>query len=557
MESLKIVIVGGVAGGASTATRLRRLDEKAQIVILERGEHVSFANCGLPYHIGGAIKRRGSLLLQTPKSLRDRFNLDVRVRHEVLAIDRAAKSVLVLDLATGETYREAYDKLVLSPGASPIRPPIAGVEHTLSLRSMSDMDAIKRRVDAGGLKRAVVVGGGFIGLEVAENLVERGVQVSVVEAAPQVMIALDLEMAAIVQEELRRKGVTLHLGDGLDHIGDDGRTVVLKSGERLPADLIVLAIGVRPETGLAREAGLTIGSRGGILVNDSLQTSDPDVYAVGDAVQKLNLLGDEALVPLAWAANRQGRLVADHIKGRRTRFSRQLGTAVAKVFDLTVASTGLNEKALAAGSLPYQAIHTHPRNHAGYYPGGETISLKLLFDPTSGRIYGAQAVGGAGTEKRIDVLATVIKGGLTAPELADLELAYAPPYSSAKDPVNMLGYVAENLMDGERTVQWNDLVPGSGVLLDVRDLHEFEAGHIEGAFHVPLNDLRARHGELPGKNLIVYCQIGQRAHTAVSLLRQLGYRASNLDGGYQTFALARPEAVARPTRDYDAELAAG
>jgi NADPH-dependent 2,4-dienoyl-CoA reductase/sulfur reductase-like enzyme/rhodanese-related sulfurtransferase len=542
-ERLKVVIVGGVAGGASAATRLRRLDEAAHIVILERGEHVSFANCGLPYHISGAIEERAKLLVQTPESLYARFGLDVRTRHEVLSIDRAAKTVLVRNLEQGETYSEPYDKLLLSPGASPIRPPIPGVEHTLSLRSIADMDAIIARLESGLVKRATIVGGGFIGLEMAESLVQRGVLVTLVEATAQVMMGLDLEMAAIVHEELKRNGVSLHLSDALQRIDESGHRVTLASGAVIATDLVILAIGVRPEAGLARHADLTIGTRGGVVVSESMQTSDPDIYAVGDAVQKTNLLGAETLVPLAWAANRQGRLVADHIMGRPVRFGPQLGTAIAKVFDVTVASTGLNEKTLMASGEHYAAIHTHPHSHAGYYPGGDTISLKLLFDPKDGKIFGAQAVGGEGTDKRIDVLATALKGGITAPELADLELAYAPPYSSAKDPVNMLGYIAENMMgDGHvETVQWHELSPGKETLLDVRDASELELGFIRGAVHIPLNELRARHSELPPGEVTIYCKVGLRGYIAARLLTQLGYRVRNLDGGYKTFAAARPE----------------
>lgn len=549
-ERLKVVIVGGVAGGASAATRLRRLDEQADIVILERGEHVSFANCGLPYHIGGAIEEREKLLLQTPESLYARFRLDVRTRHEVLSIDRATRTVVVRDLTKGETYRERYDKLILSPGASPIRPPIPGVEHALSLRNIPDMDAIIARLESGRVKRAVVVGGGFIGLEMAESLAQRGVAVTLVEATTQVMMAIDPEMAALVHEELRRHGVSLHLGDALERIEDGGRSLKLKSGATIATDLVILAIGVRPETSLARHAELTVGARGGILVSEAMQTSDPHIYAVGDAVQKTSWLGEETLVPLAWAANRQGRLVADHIMGRPVRFGPQLGTAIAKVFDLTVASTGSNEKTLSASGQRYAAIHTHPNSQASYYPGGGPISLKLLFHPESGKLFGAQAVGGEGTDKRIDVLATAIKAGLTAPDLADLELAYAPPYSSAKDPVNMLGYIAENMM-GEghvETLQWHELTPGSGTLLDVRDASELDLGYIQGAIHIPLNELRERHAELPPGDVTLYCKVGLRGYVAARLLTQLGYRVRNLDGGYKTLAAARPELTSTASR---------
>ncbi|HEX2863616.1 MAG TPA: FAD-dependent oxidoreductase [Deinococcales bacterium] len=545
MCALRVAIVGGVAGGASAATRLRRLDEQASITVFERGDFVSFANCGLPYRIGGRIEEDEALLLQTPESLHARFRLNVRVRHEVLSIDRQARAVRVRDRDTGREFEQPFDKLVLSPGAAPVRPNLPGVEHALSLRDIPDMRAILERLDTGRVRQAVVVGGGFVGLEMAENLGRRGLRITVVEAAPQVMIGLDPEMAALVQAHLRERGIELHLGDGLKAIEDAGRQVVLQSGARLNADLVVLAIGVRPETGLARAAGLTIGPRGGIQVNASLQTSDPDIYAVGDAVEKENRLGEPALVPLAWAANRQGRLVADHTLGRPVAFRPSLGTAIVQVFGLSVAATGLNEKQLRAAGRPHQAIHTHPGNHAGYYPGAQRLSLKLLFDPTTGEILGAQAVGGPGTDKRIDVLATAIQAGWRAPDLAELELAYAPPYSSAKDPVNMLGYIAQNVLDGMTPIQWHEF-PGPGSVLDVRDRHEFAAGHVPGALNVPLNELREHLDDLPAGPISVYCQVGLRGYLAVRLLRQHAKDARNLDGGLVTLAAARPELIETP-----------
>ncbi len=555
---MRTIIIGGVAGGASAATRLRRLDEQHEIVVLERSGYVSFANCGLPYYIGGTIPERRSLLLQTPASLHARFGLDVRVHSEVVAIDVAARTVTVRDLADGgREYTEAYDHLVLSPGASPIVPPIPGVERALTLRTIEDTDRIKQRVDdllgaadssedgvTSDHHSAVLVGGGFIGLEMAESLRERGLDVTVVELAPQVMAPLDPEMAAIVAAELRRHGVGLALGVQVSEVRPD--TVLLSDGRELDADLVVMSIGVRPDVTLAKAAGLALGPRGGIQVDAQMRTSDPHIFAVGDAVDKSDATtGEPTLVPLANSANRQGRLVADVIAGRSIRFGGVLGTAIVKVFDLTVAVTGVNEKRLRAAGRPFQAIHTHPGSHAGYYPGAERISLKLLFDPSTGQILGAQGVGGAGTDKRIDVLATAIIGGIRADELADLELAYAPPFGSAKDPVNQLGYVADNLMTGTtRTIGWDEVDASDRLLIDVRTAGEHRRGHLEGAVHIPIDELRARHVEIPRDAsgapvpVAVYCQVGQRGHTASRLLTQLGYDVVNLDGGWLTWSLA-------------------
>ena len=501
---MRTIIIGGVAGGMSAATRLRRLDESAEIIVLERSGYVSFANCGLPYHVGGVIEKRGALLLQNPGSLKRRFGIDVRVRHEVTAIDPAAREVSVTDLRTGAHSTLRYDSLVLSPGGRPVRPPIPGIERALSLRDIEDTDAMVAAV--GPADAAVVVGGGFIGVEMAENLVHRGLRVTLVEATDQVMAPLDPELAALVHTRLREHGVTLVLGASVSAIGGD--TATLSDGSVVQADLVVAAIGVRPETSLALGAGLELGPRGGILVDDQLRTSDPAIYAVGDAVEKRDALDDsQALVPLANTANRQGRVVADIIAGHGGSDRPVLGTAVVGVFGLTVATTGWNEKRLRAAGTPYRAIHTHPANHAGYYPGAEPISLKLLFDPVSTMILGAQAVGGAGAEKRIDVIATAMAGGLTAPALADLELAYAPQYSSAKDPVNMLGWVARNMTEGlVNTVQWHEVagrVAGGATVVDVRTAPEYAAGHIPGSVNVPVDDLRGRLGDLPDGELML------------------------------------------------------
>jgi NADPH-dependent 2,4-dienoyl-CoA reductase/sulfur reductase-like enzyme/rhodanese-related sulfurtransferase len=556
---MKTVIIGGVAGGASAATRLRRLDESHEIVMLERSGYVSFANCGLPYYIGGTIADRKSLLLQTPRSLNARFGLDVRVKSEVIAIDPAARTVTVRDLADGgREYTESYDHLILSPGASPIVPPIPGIERALMLRTIEDTDRIKERVDGllaavdsseeavgGQALSAIVVGGGFIGVEMAESLRQRDMDVTVVELSPQVMAPLDPEMAAIVAAELTRNGVQLALGVQVTEIRQE--TAVLSDGREIDADLVIMSIGVRPDVTLAKAAGLELGPRGGIRVDAQMRTSDPHIFAVGDAVDKSDATtGEPTLVPLANSANRQGRLVADVIAGRSIRFGGVLGTAIVKVFDLTVAATGVNEKRLKASGRNHAAIHTHPGSHAGYYPGAERISLKLLFDPSTGQILGAQGVGGAGTDKRIDVLATAIAGGIRADELADLELAYAPPFGSAKDPVNQLGYVVDNIMTGTtRTIGWDEIDATDRFVVDVRTPGEHRRGHIEGSVNIPVDDLRARHTEIPrdaagdAAPVAVYCQVGQRGHTAARLLTQLGYDVVNLDGGWLTHSLAR------------------
>lgn len=543
--SKKIIIVGGVAGGATTAARLRRLDEEAEIVMFERGEYISFANCGLPYYIGGTIAEREALLVQTVEGMAEKFNLDIRTLSEVVDINRERKTVTVKHLPTGKTYEESYDYLVLSPGASPIKPAIPGIEeaeHVFTLRNIPDTDRIKAYVDEKQPKKAVVIGGGFIGVEMAENLWERGLDVTLVEAAKQIMAPVDYEMAAILHQHIRDKGVRLILEDGVAAFENRGQVVRLTSGTALEADMVILAIGVKPENELARRAGLAIGERGGIQVNEYLQTSDPSIYAIGDAIEvKDYVTGTPTHIPLAWPANRQGRIVADHINGRNVRYLGTLGTAIAKVFDMTVASTGNNEKTLKRLGIEYEVLHIHPYSHASYYPGAFPVALKLLFDRKTGKLFGAQAVGYDGVDKRIDVLATAIKGGLTVFDLPDLELAYAPPYSSAKDPVNMAGYVATNLMEEMiETVQWhevNDLIENGAFLLDVREPMEREMGAIPTSINIPLGELRKRLNELPkDETIYVYCQVGLRGYLAARILMQRGYRVKNLDGGYKTYS---------------------
>lgn len=533
----RVVVVGGVAGGMSAATRLRRNDEDAQIVVLERGEHVSFANCGLPYHIGDVINDRADLLLQTPQTLAGRFHLDVRVRHEVTQVHLDRRAVEVRDLATGLEYELPYDALVLATGSRPVLPPIPGIDRAHTLRDVTDTDRLVAAVrDASS---AVILGGGFIGLELAENLLRRGLDVTVVEAADQVLAPLDVEMATIVARHLGKRGVHVRTGSSAVRVG--AGDVALDDGTVLPADLVIASVGVRPESSLARDAGLELGERGGIAVDSQQRTSDPHVYAVGDVAEKRDAVsGEPTLVPLAQTANRHGRLVADVISGRRATAPPVLGTAVVGVLGLTVAVTGWNERRLRAAGRAYRAIHTHPASHAGYYPGAEPMSLKLLVDPQTNLILGAQGVGGEGVDKRIDVIATAMRGGLTASDLADLELAYAPQFGSAKDPVNMLGMVADNLASGsERTVQWHEvreLVAAGAVVLDVRDADEVTYGTIPGSVHIPLDQLRHRLDEVPDAPLIVLCHAGVRGHTACRILRQRGFDAANLDGGYRTWS---------------------
>ena len=535
---MRVVIVGGVAGGMSAATRMRRLDADAEIIVLEKSGHVSYANCGLPYFVGGVIEEEDALLLQTPASLHARFKLDVRVATEVTSINPSAKSIQVKDWQKNDEYELSYDKLILSPGASPVVPPIPGIERALTLRTVEDVEKIADRVNAKPLS-AVVIGGGFIGVEIAENLVHKGVPTTVVEAAPQVLAPLDPEMATFVAKEMRKHGISLHLGVSAKEVTPT--TVILSDETVLDAELVIMAIGVRPDTSLAKAAGLTIGTRGGIEVDDFNRTSNHDIYAVGDAAEKTDAIdGSATLVPLANLANRHGRVVADHIAGRTTRPIKTIGTAIVKVFDLMIAATGWNEKRLKAAGRDVMVIHTHPNNHAGYYPDAKQIALKLIFDPKTGEILGGQGVGVDGVDKRIDVIATAIRGGITAPELADLELAYAPPFGSAKDPVNMLGYIAENMMSGLlKTAQWNqtqELREAGYQLIDVRTPSEYGRGTIPGAINIPVDEIRERVSEIKKQPILVNCQVGQRGHTATMLLKELGFDATNLDGGYLTYS---------------------
>ncbi len=538
MSAQRVVIVGGVAGGMSAATRLRRLDNNAEIIVLEKSGHVSYANCGLPYYVGGVIEQESALLLQTPASLHARFRLDVRVASEVLSINRNRKSVQVKEQVTGKEYELSYDKLILSPGASPIVPPIPGVARALTLRTVEDVERIVNQVNQQPIS-AVVIGGGFIGVEIAENLIHRGIKTSVVEAANQVLAPLDPEMATLVAKEMREHGVNLYLGTSAAEI--TASTVKLANGEELSAELVILAIGVRPDISLAKAADLKIGSRHGISVDRNNLTSDKNIYAIGDVAEKTDSLdGSATLVPLANIANRHGRVVSDHIAGRKVREVKTIGTAIVKVFDLMIATTGWNEKRLATTKRKYKVIHAHPNSHAGYYPDAKQMTLKLIFDSKSGEILGAQGIGIEGVDKRIDVIATAMRGGIKAQELADLELAYAPPFGSAKDPVNMLGYIAENIISGlTKNAQWNQIGEYKNLgyqLLDVRTPGEVDRGAIPGFINIPVDEIRERKDELTHKNVLVTCQVGVRGHTATMLLQELGFKAVNLDGGYLTWS---------------------
>ena len=549
---MKLLIVGGVAGGASAAARARRLSEDAEIVLFERGPDVSFANCGLPYYIGGEIAKRKSLLVTTPEMLRSRFKLDVRTRSSVEAIDRTAKKVRVRDLESGRVYEETYDKLILATGAAPFRPAIPGMDlpGVFTLRNLHDTDQIKERVD-GGVKQAVLLGGGFICLEVAENLVRLGISTTVVERNGQILAPFDPEMTTPIVQELASRGVTLILGQSAESLEQsaDGLVVCLNSGQRLPAQLVILGVGVRPENELAVAAGLEIGLRGGIRVNDQLQTTDPNIYAVGDAVEIKDFgSGDAIQVPLAGPANRQGRIAADNVFGRSMKYRGTQGTAIVGVFDKTAAMTGASEKVLRRANRPFRKIYVHPMHHAGYYPGAQAMALKLLFDPTTGQILGAQGVGGAGVDKRIDVLAVAIQAGLTVFDLEEMELCYAPQFGSAKDPINMAGFVAGGLLRGDHPqVDVESVLAASTAerpfLLDVRTPDEFSSGHIPGAVNIPVDELRSRLNELPRDGMIAtYCQVGQRGYLATRILKHHGFSVANIGGGYKTFRLYQPPA---------------
>ena len=546
---MKIVVVGGVAGGMSFAARARRLAEDAEIVVLERDPYVSYANCGLPYHLGGEIGDRDALLLHTPQSLAASLALDVRTGHEVLAIDPAGRTVTVRELATGRDYHEAYDALVLSTGAAPVIPPVpgAGLPAVRVLRTVPDVDILRDLVD-GGARRAVIVGAGFIGLESAEALRHRGLAVTLVELAGQVLPALDPEMARSIELELLRAGVAVRLGTSVTALREAGGGTVaadLSDGSQVLADLVLLAAGVRPETSLAAAAGLALGARGALLVDEHLRTSVPSIYGVGDAIQVTDAVtGGPALVPLAGPASRQGRAAADHLFGRGGRRSPVLGTAIVRVFGTVAATTGTGEKALRAAGIPHHAVHLHPDSHAGYYPGARPLHLKLLFTP-GGRILGAQATGADGVDKRIDVIATAIRAGLTVDDLAGLDLAYSPPFGSAKDPVNLAGMVAGNLLTGDLAL-WRpgDLLHADpqAVLLDVRSAAEFGSGHLPGALNIPHTELRQRLGEIPpDRPLLVYCASGFRSYLALRLLRQRGWPdVRSLSGGLTTLQLELP-----------------
>jgi NADPH-dependent 2,4-dienoyl-CoA reductase/sulfur reductase-like enzyme/rhodanese-related sulfurtransferase len=545
-QKLKLVLVGGVAGGASAAARARRLCEAMEIVLFERGPDISYANCGLPYYIGGEITDRERLLVTTRQRMESRFRIQVRTGTSVEAIDRANKRVRAREIASGREYTESYDKLILSPGAAPIRPNLVGSDlpGVLVLRDLQDTDRISRAVEHGA-KRALIVGAGFIGLEMAESFIHRGLETTLVELQEQVLPPLDREMTIPVERELTAHGVRLLLADSAQEFRDKNGAieVLLKSGRSIEADLVLLCVGVRPENRLAVDAGLAVGQRGGIRVNEHMQTSDPDIYAVGDAVEIIDFVtGLPAQVPLAGPANRQGRIAADHICGRNSHYRGTQGTAIVRVFDCTAATTGASERTLATIGKAYRKIYIHPTDHAGYYPGAEQMTLKLLFDPESGRVLGAQAVGGRGVDKRIDVLAVAIRAGLTVYDLEDLELAYAPQFGSAKDPINMAGFVASNLLRGDHPQTTVEQLArrASGdktrLVLDVRTHDEYAAGHLPGAISIPIDELRGRLDELPSdRPIAAYCQVGQRGYLATRILRQAGFDASNLSGGMQTF----------------------
>lgn len=550
---MKIVIIGGVAGGMSAATRLRRLNEKAEIIVLEKGPYVSFANCGLPYYIAGEIEERRDLLVQTPEQLQARFALDVRPNSEAISIDAAKKEVRVK--SSEEEYALSYDKLILSPGAKPVVPPADGIEEAkniFTLRSVPDVDGITEFIEQHQPKKAVVIGAGFIGLEMAESLVSRGLEVTIVEKAPHVLPPFDEEMAAYITNELKTHGVQLYTGLGATAFEDEGKTVVLENGERLVSDLTLMSVGVSPESALAKTAGIETGLRGGILVDEQYETSQKDIYAVGDAIiVKQQVTGEDALIALASPANRQGRQVADVISGLPRRNKGSIGTAIVRVFDLTAASTGLNERQLKQADKTYDVIHIQGKSHAGYYPNASTILLKLLFHPVNGKIYGAQAIGKDGADKRIDIIATAIKAGLTVQDLPELEFTYAPPFGSAKDPVNMAGYAALNIIEGiSESIQWYELEEKQKeghLLVDVRNESELENnGRLKGAINIPLDSLRERMTEVPkDRPIIVSCHSGLRSYIAERLLKQDGYTVKNLDGAFALYSTINAEKVGK------------
>ena len=542
---MKVVIVGGVAGGASAAARLRRLDESAEIIMFERGEYISFANCGLPYYIGGEITKKSALTLQTPQSFNARFNVDVRVNSEVTSIDPKAKTVTVRSKDRGE-YTESYDKLILSPGAAPIRPPMEGADNArvFTLRNIPDTIKIREYVEEEFPESAVVVGGGYIGVEMAENLKNAGVAVTIVELADHVIAPLDYDMACDVHRYLKEKGVGLILKNGVQAIKEEGGKLklTLSDGE-IETDMVIMAVGVRPDTALAKEAGLELNKRGAIVVNEHMLTSDPDIYAVGDAVEVTDFVtGEKAYIPLAGPANKQGRIAADNICGIPTTYKNTLGSAVLKIFDVTVATTGVNERTAKAAGLDYDKVYTYSNSHASYYPGSTGMSIKTLYEKGTGKILGAQIVGFDGVDKRCDVLATAIRAGMTAKDLTELELCYAPPFGSAKDPVNFVGYVIENTLAGRvKNFFWDDVAKlprdGSVTLLDVRtDLERENGQYIEGFIHIPVDELRARAGELDkSKPVYIHCRTGLRSYVACCMLAGMGFDCYNLSGGWRLY----------------------
>jgi len=543
---MKVIIVGGVAGGASCAARLRRLDENAEIVVFERSGYISYANCGLPYYIGGTITDPEELTLQTPQSFNARFNVAMKVNHEVTAIDPVKKTVTVKNLLTGEVFEESYDKLVLSPGAKPTRPRLSGVDldRVFTLRTVEDTFRIKKFIEENSPKSAVLAGGGFISLELAENLMELGMDVTIVQRPKQLMNPLDWDMAAFVHAKARKQGMNLKLGYTVEGFEDKGDKVdvLIKDNAPLTADMVVLAIGVSPDTKIAADAGLELGIKGSILVNDRMETSAPDIYAVGDAVQVKNFVtGEPAHIPLAGPANKQGRIAADNIAGGNSRYKGSQGSSVVKLFDMTIASTGLNETNAKKSGIDCDKIVLAPASHAGYYPGGKIMTMKLVYDKNSYKLLGAQIVGQEGVDKRIDVLATAIRAGMTVPELAELELAYAPPYSSAKDPVNLAGFMVENIKNGYmKQFHWHDIdaLPrdGSVTLLDTRTVGEYSRGHIPGFINIPLHELRNRIAELPaGKSVYINCQSGLRSYVACRMVSQYGFDCYNFSGGYRMY----------------------
>lgn len=545
----KILIVGGVAGGASTAARLRRNDENAEIILFERGEYISFANCGLPYYIGGTIENRDELLVQTPESMGTRFNMDIRVQNEVISIDRDNKKVIVKDLKENKEYEESYDKLVLSPGSTPLVPPIPGIDgdNIFTLWTIPDTDQIKSYIDESKPKSAVIVGGGFIGIEMAENLHDLGIDVTIVEMENQVMAPVDFEIAQEIHKHIQSKNVDLILEDGVSTFEDAAgkKKITLQSGRTISTDMVMLSIGVRPNNELAKNAKLELNDRGGFVVNEYLQTNDKDIYALGDAIEVVDYVdGSKTMIPLAGPANKQGRIVANNVCGAKEKYKGTQGTSIAKVFDLTVASTGNNEKVLQKKGLEYKKDYhfsiIHSKSNAGYYPGAIPMTIKTLFD-NDGKILGAQIVGYNGADKRIDVLATALRAGMTVYDLKELELAYAPPYSSAKDPVNMVGFVGENIIEGKVNVFSTsefDKIDDSYILLDLRTKPELESGYVVNSVNIPLDELRERIDELDkNKKIIVYCAIGVRGYIGARILMQNGFsNIYNLNGGYATYS---------------------